>query len=126
MREPTPIMELYAWHRAALAGEDPPLHDGQPECGWFKTKLVKGGPWVAARIWVEREIDPETGELAQPETYRCEIDGERRNAENAWSRVCKNPITRGEHDALIAMKETLPEMRAVMKEIDLTKEPMRP
>lgn len=126
MREPTHIRQLYEWHRAALAGDGPAIHDGMPECGWFKTKLIKGGPWVAARIWIEREIDIETGELTAPEVYRCEVDGERRNPENAWIRICKNPITKAEYLALVASKKTMPEMRATMKPIDLTQEPIRP
>ena len=38
------------------------------------------GPWILCRIWVEREVDPATGELMAPEVLRCEVGGERCNS----------------------------------------------
>lgn len=35
---------------------------GDPQPGFFKVRLVKGGPWVAARIRHEPPNDPDTGE----------------------------------------------------------------
>lgn len=126
MREPSPIAFLFAWHRAALAGRNPPDHEGLPECGWFKTRLVKGGPWVPAKIWIRREIDADTGELTAPEEYLCEVDGRRRDAALAWGSLCKNPISREEYDALIDRAKSLPVMQATMAKIDLTQHPVRP
>ena len=36
---------------------------GTPEPGWFRMRLVKGGPMVGAQIRREPTRDPETGEL---------------------------------------------------------------
>ena len=66
MRRPTPHDVAYAWHRDAILGvygDGLPTHD-TPQCGYFKRKLVKGGPYVPARIWLDAEIDDVTGELA--------------------------------------------------------------
>ena len=124
IRRPTPPSKALAWHRAALAGENPPTHDGLPQPGWFKVRLVKGGPYVAAKIWIEREIDPLTGELAAPEEYRCEIDGMPRNAEIAWTFL--EPISRAEYDALLHRRLQIPAMQASMAHVDLIAEPILP
>lgn len=124
IRRPTPTAQLYAWHREALGNPDLPRHDSFPQCGWYQTKLVKGGPWVAAEIWVEREIDPETGELTAPEVLRCEIDGMRRDPAAIWTHL--RPISRADHRALLQRREDIPEMAATMATIDLTRKAMRP
>lgn len=124
MRRPSTTADLYRWHQRAVRGEAPPVHEGLPECGWFKARLVKGGPWVPVRIWCEREICPATGELTAPEVLRCEADGMRRDPANVWTFL--TPITRAEFETMIAMRETIPAMEATMAKIDLTKEAMRP
>ena len=124
IRRPTPPSVAYAWHRAALAGENPPTHDGLVQCGWFKTRLIPGGPWVAARIWIDREIDPMTGELAAPEEYRCEVDGMPRDPAKVWTYL--KPISREEFDALLHRRLTIPAMQASMAKLDLIAEPILP
>jgi hypothetical protein len=124
IRQPTPLADLYAWHRAAIAGHGPSVHEGLPECGWYRTRLVKGGPWVAVEIKVEREIDPESGELAGPERLVAIADGMRRRADSIWTFL--TPITREEHDALIQRRTSIPAMAATMAKIDITKEPVLP
>lgn len=95
MRKPTPIDVLYDWHTRALAGENPAI-DGSPMCGWYKRKLVKGGVFVPARIWMVQEVDPETGELLSDELLQCEVNGAFADPEDAWSWICANPITEAE------------------------------
>lgn len=48
-------------NRGKYAGEAPRQVD-QPEPGFFKLRLARGGPWVPARIWYGPPIDPITGE----------------------------------------------------------------
>jgi hypothetical protein len=123
MRQPSSAAHLYAWHRAAVAGESPPTHDGLPEAGWYKRRMVKGGPWVAVRIFVERDICPETGELTAPERLVADVDG-RRDDDPArfWTNL--QPITRAEYDALIYRQSLIPGMADTLKPLDLTKEPL--
>ena len=123
IRRPTTAAAAYAWHRAMLAGDEPERHEGEPQCGWFRARLVKGGPWVAARIWIERDID-ENGELAGPEEYRCEVDGERRNPYGMWTYL--TPISRAEYDALLHRRTMIPAMQASMAAVDLIAEPILP
>lgn len=124
IRQPSLTSALYAWHRAAVAGKAPPQHEGDPQCGWYRTRLVRGGPWVPARIWIEREIDPYSGELLSPEVFRCEIDGQRRDPYRVWTYI--TPIPREEYDALIARRASIPAMKATLAKIDVSQTPMRP
>ena len=124
IRQPSSAAQLYAWHRAAMAGNCPAQHDGLPECGWFKTRLVRGGPWVPVEIRVEREICLETYELLGPERLICICDGQRRNAARLWTYL--TPISREEHKALANRATAIPAMAASMVAIDLTLEPVCP
>lgn len=45
--------------------------------GFYKCRLVRGGPWVAVRVAHEPASDPETGEtLDRSPMWSVEIDGE--------------------------------------------------
>ena len=101
MRMPTPLDQLYAWHTAALRGLQPVI-DNTPQCGFFKRKLVKGGVFVPARIWMFQDIDAETGELLSDELLQCEVNGTYADPEDAWSWICSNPITEQEFRYLSA------------------------
>lgn len=99
MRRPTRFMQAYAWHQAAIDGRNPPRHPDYPECGWFKTKRVAGGPWLPACIWIVSLVDPETGDLVAPETLLCEVDGRETDPAAAWTYL--RPIPREEYEALV-------------------------
>lgn len=83
-------VDRFASWRAALAGEKPGIHDGEPWCGYFKMRdrrhdadLPKGAqrPWVACAIWVDWR-----GNLV------AEIDGDPTSPDFLWPFVAKNPI----------------------------------
>lgn len=124
MRRPSTARQLYMWHTLALRGDSAPRHDGFPECGWYKTRFVQGGPWVPVQIVVEREIDPQTGELCSDERLFAITDGERRPAESIW--LSLRPISRTEFDDLENHRRSNPAMLATNVKIDLTAAPMRP
>lgn len=124
IRQPTPAAEIYRWWRAALADPRHPRHESEPQSGWFKMRMVKDGPWIPCRIWVEREVDPATGELMAPEVLRCEVGGERRNPERVWTSV--RAITRADYDALVRMHAENPAMAATLVAYDNSARPMRP
>lgn len=108
MRMPTPIEDQLAWHRGAVAvdGSVPiaaAVH-ADPQCGWFKRRMVKKGCWVPARIWLHQVVDHETGELSEPQQLLCEVDGERYEADDQWLWLCKEPITQAEFDYLTELR----------------------
>lgn len=110
MREPTLLTDLYAWHRAALAGLKPQI-TSEPQCGWFRRRLVprysngvlnRNAPFVPCRIWLHQEIDAETGELAGPEELRCEVAGKPRDPIDEWAYLADSPITEAEYNFMVA------------------------
>jgi hypothetical protein len=103
MREPTPISEQYAWHLAALAGVGPEI-TATPQAGWFKRRLVRGGPWVPCRLWWFQEID-DAGDLLDDERLQAECNGEYADPDDIWSFVASNPITEAEFKFLSATVE---------------------
>ncbi len=109
MRQPTPVEARWSWWLAALAGDEPPVHEADPQCGFFKLRKFRygewtKGPWIPARCWLEPgEIDIATGELLSDEKYRMEIDGKEVNPWTSWTRIARHPVTEAEYRYLRAM-----------------------
>ncbi len=95
MRKPTPMSEQLAWWNAALAGERPVITQ-DPQVGFYKRVLVKGGVMVPARLWLYQNIDRETGELVEDELLQCEVNGQYADPQDQWSWLANNPISRAE------------------------------
>lgn len=123
IRRPSTAAQLYAWHRSKLAGEDPPMHDGLAECGWFKRRMVKGGPWVPVRIFVERDIDPATQELTAPERLMADVGGKIECPGRHWTHL--TAISRREYEDLLYRGALDPNLTSYTTPIDLTKEPVK-
>lgn len=102
LRRPTPHDRLYAWHRAALAGEQPFTPISDPQCGWYRRRLVKGAAGVPARIWLHQEVDAATGELLDDEELRCEVNGRPEDPLDQWIWLCKDPISEEHYNWMIA------------------------
>lgn len=124
IRQPSTATQLYAWWRAALADPDLPRAEGIPECGYYKRRLVRAGPWVAARVWCEREICPQTGDLAEPERIRCEVDGQYADPIRHWTHLI--PISRDEYDAILQRRLNIAGMMTPTEPLDLTRRPIWP
>ena len=105
MRQPTPKSEIYAWWRAALAGGNPPIHEGEPNCGFFRRRLVKGGPWVPAAIWLDQDICDATGQLMRDEQLLCLVAEKMADPYFHWTYLAGNPITEQEYNFMIARQE---------------------
>lgn len=100
IRCPLSVDEQYQWHTAALAGRAPPIHFNDPHCGWFRRKLVKGGPKVPAVIWLHQSVDEVTGELCAPSYFCCDVNAEPRDPYEEWEWLCGDPIPKSEFDHL--------------------------
>ena len=126
MRQPTLESTLYRWWEAALRGESPATAEDDPQCGWFRRRWVKGGPWAPASITCVQILDPETGELAEPERLACEVGGHPYSAANQWVRLASNPITREAYEALVSARAADSRMAADLAEFDIAAAPPRP
>jgi hypothetical protein len=78
MREPSTPAQRWKWWEDAVEGRNPPVHDDDPQAGFFAVRKFRYGEWVKgpfvpARVWWEDgEIDPETGELLSDERLCAE------------------------------------------------------
>jgi hypothetical protein len=125
IRRPSTFTQLYDWHRRAVRGEDVPRHDGVAHCGWYRMRAVKGGPWIPVRVFVERDIDPVTGELTNPEILRMEIAGKLGGDPHARATYL-TPITKYEYERLMEAHRSSLRMQATHAAYDLTAAPVRP
>jgi hypothetical protein len=124
IRQPSTFAQLHRWWLNAIAGRDVERHDGLPECGLYRMKLVSGGPWVPVEVKVVREIDPDTGELTGPEKYVAICEGRTRDPGPIWDRM--EPISRADFDSLVARIAGDERLQASMVRLDLSATPTRP
>lgn len=59
----------------------------RPQPGFYRTRFVKNGPWIAARIWLDDSI-PE-----RPAVLLAEVDGKEADPYRIWPSVIGNDIT---------------------------------
>jgi hypothetical protein len=104
LRRPTTHDTAFAWWRAALKARDPSgrakgvdFHINEPHCGFYRRRLVRFGPFVPARIWLEATVDRD-GELTSDEVMRCEVDGRERDPMDEWVYLCQWPITKADYE----------------------------
>lgn len=122
IRQPSSYAQLHAWWSEAIKTPDMPRHDGIPECGFYRMQMVKGGPWVPVRVFVERTIN-DIGELDGPERLVADVAGERRDPRGLWLRL--NPISRAEHAAIVA-RAAMPGAPDPNRPLNLMKSPKGP
>lgn len=110
-RTPTPDAVLYNWHTRALRGEKLPVHESEPHCGWFVRSYSYRGLLYPCMIFMQREIDEETGELLSDEVLRCtvtrpgdgwpSITGHEADPLEEWTYLARMPISKSEYHALM-------------------------
>lgn len=71
------------------------IQEGRPQPGYYKRKLVRGGPWIPVRLWVDPAHD---GRIAAT----VGIDDRADFAIDIWTWVAGNPISEDEYNYLIA------------------------
>lgn len=91
----------YAYWPNALAGTLGPVSDGDAQCGFYRRRLFKDGPFVPVAIW-----RGEDGDLV------ALVDGKPADAADIWTWVCDKPILEAEYRKVIAGEGWSDEPRA--------------
>ena len=73
-------MQYTYWHNA-LMGQFGPIHENDPQCGYYRMRLRRGGEWVPVAIF--REDDGEVIALCK---------GEMKDAFEVWTWCCRYPV----------------------------------
>lgn len=74
------MSDVWTYWREALEGRFGPVHEGEPQAGYFRTRR-KGGPWEAVAIW------------AVGNDWHAVRDGKHADAKALWTYCCTRPIT---------------------------------
>lgn len=74
--------DLSHW-RANLAGENPPIHEGDPQPGYYRMRDGKNGPWLPVAIWEHEE----RGLVAR-------VGDQMRDPMEIWTWVAGNPVAK--------------------------------
>ena len=101
IRQPTPIDDQLAWHRAALADRSTPRHDSDPQCGWYRMQARRGAPFAPVLVWLDQQIDADTGELMADERIRASTLGKDIDPVKVWTYL--TPISRDAYLSLVAL-----------------------
>ena len=68
----------YIYYQSALKGVFGPVHENDPQCGYYRMRRGRGGPWVPVAIWKERpgSLAPsENSENSDSGKLVCLVDG---------------------------------------------------
>lgn len=82
-------MSGYKYWADALGGVFGPVHDSDPQPGFWRKRTSKAGPFVPVAIW---EHDGKMVAL---------VDGKEADAEAIWTYVCQHPITEAQYHARV-------------------------
>ena len=90
-----------------------PIHEDDPQPGFYKRRLVRGGPWVPAAIWVVEPERDEAGDLMSDEIWCCQVNGISVDVYDQWTWLAGHPITREEYDRLTDNDDAPPPFQAL-------------
>ena len=124
IRQPTTWNDAHAWWHRALNDPRTPRHEADPQCGYYARRAVKGGPLIPVHVYLDQEIDPDTGELADDEMIRAEELGASKDPVPIWTHL--RSITRDQYESLVERHRTDIDMQATQVAMDLGDKPTRP
>src|SRR5512141_1310070 len=75
-----PVDTLTFW-RGALLGTASPIHENDPQPGYYRMRSSRGGPWLPVAIW--RDSDGSLKALR---------DGAPADAQDLWTWCCRYPV----------------------------------
>lgn len=80
-------MANYDYWNNALAGNFGPVHDSDPQPGFYRKRVSRGGPFAPVAIW---EAEGQMIAL---------VDGKQSDANEIWTYVCQHPIAEAHYHA---------------------------
>jgi hypothetical protein len=93
------MSDSYLWWRQALLGHFGPIHENDPQPGYYRMRKGRGGRWVPAAIWEDKDKS----------CLSCLVDGVERDAFEVWTWVCRYPVSYETYVAVAERGEAWPE-----------------
>ncbi len=77
------MTDIWQWWREALAGNDVTVEEGNPQCGFYKMRKGKDGPWLPVMIRMDGD------------EMRCRVGADSGvNPSDVWLWCAKHPISK--------------------------------
>ena len=92
------MSQSYTYWRNALMGQFGPIHENDPQCGYYRMRWRRGGEWIPVAIF--REDDGEVLALCK---------GEMKDAFEVWTWCCRYPVDYEVYKAVAEEGEPWPE-----------------
>ena len=99
----------YTYYRSALKGVFGPVHENDPQCGYYRMRRGRGGPWIPVAIWREATGGDQNSAISDSGKLVCLVDGIERDPFEVWTWVCRYPVTYETYVAVAERGEAWPE-----------------
>ena len=103
------MVEEYFWWASALSGQFRPVHENDPQCGYYRMRRGRGGPWIPVAIWREATVRDQNSGISDSGKLVCLVDGVERDPFEVWTWVCRYPVTYETYVAVAERGEAWPE-----------------
>ena len=86
--------------QAPAGGSTPKLYTDKPVAGFYKRRLVKGGPWVGVELKLAPSADPSdpSNEMDRSPRWQALVCGVEADPYETWISCCSHPISKDEYD----------------------------
>jgi len=116
--------DKYTYYHSALMGVFGPVHENDPQCGYYRMRRGRGGPWVPVAIWREVAGENEDTGISDSGKLVCLVDGKERDPYEIWTWVCRYPVPYETYVAVAeqgqAWPEDLPDLKKARLNSDAT------
>ena len=99
----------YTYYQSALKGVFGPVHENDPQCGYYRMRRGRGGPLVPVAIWREVTGEKEITGILDSGKLVCLVDGKERDPYEIWTWVCRYPVPYETYVAVAEQGQALPE-----------------
>lgn len=104
--------KLTYW-RQALLGVPTPIHENDPQPGYYRMRAGRGGPWQPVAIWRDSQGDLKALRAGLPA-----------DAQDLWTWCCRNPIPYETYVSVAERREPWPDDITMQAEVDGTAPPL--
>jgi len=99
----------YTYYHSALKGVFGPIHENDPQCGYYRMIRGRGGPWVPVAIWREVTSEKEITGISDSGKLVCLVDGLEKDPYEVWTWVCRYPVPYETYVAVAEQGQAWPE-----------------